>query len=184
MMPWRKLSSRKVEFSNCKSRDYLQQRYPCQEKSIACANYEKGKKNLYANATKLLLLIKIYTLFVVHTTQTCSWKVGQSPDSMYSIVGCTLHWHNSTQSLTRCCCIFSENGSNQILVHHQQPERDVERICEAKFNTQTENVEHNRTTEKISPGSEHEQSKDMFFDSTRKIQSIMTRKKACQEQRN
>jgi len=81
----------------------------------------KEKKSLYANATKLLLLIKIYTLFVVHTTQTCSWKVGQSPDSMYSIVGCTLHWHNYTQSLTRrCCCIFSENGSNQILVHHQQ----------------------------------------------------------------
>jgi hypothetical protein len=59
--------------------------------------------------------------------------------------------------------------------------RDVERICEAKFNTKTENVEHNRTTDKISPGSEHEQSKYMFFDA-KKIQSIMTRKKVCQEQ--
>jgi hypothetical protein len=52
-------------------------------------------------------------------------------------------------------------GSNQVLVHHQQPERDVESTCEARFNTHSENIM--LATQNISPGSEYEQNKSNLF---------------------
>jgi hypothetical protein len=63
-MPDRKLSSRKVEFSNCKSlnldhRIIYSRDTHVRRRAWLVQTMRKGK-NLYANATRLLLLIKIY----------------------------------------------------------------------------------------------------------------------------
>jgi hypothetical protein len=55
-----------------------------------------------------------------------------------------LHFIGITIQITksRCCCILSEMGSTQVLIHHQQPDGDREKIWEIKtrFNNQIEDT--------------------------------------------
>jgi len=134
----------------------------------------KGK-NLYANASRLLLLIKIYIFFLrvdkdIHCSfiqQTCSCRVG---------IACTLYTITDRKVQLHLLGKWKCSRSPSTAWERRRTN------TWGKVNTQTENVEHHRTTDKISPGSEYEQSKNMFFNA-KKFNLLRQEKKRAKDNR-